>query len=443
MKKIIKYIIAGLLIAPVITISSCKKDINEQNKINPNAFSDSDPALMITGAQLANVMANEGEAARLACIFAGHLTGYDRQFISYGLYSMNAGDFDGPWGTIYADGIAQCRLVKAKAIAANNKVLEGVAQITEANLLLTTSSLWGDIPNSQACNDNILTPKFDKMSDVYNYCISILEAAAANVGSSSAYSAAYSGSFTWKEVANTLIARAKLHKKDYAGAIAAASAGVSDGNDFKANHATASPGAWNLYYDFLDWNRAGYISCDGSYIVNMLDSGTSASKRDAKTDETARFDYYFLKDNYTPIDPNMYGGVFDAQADFPLCSYVENELILAECYARTSNDTSALQHLNNVRASHEANFGGYQAYDASDFATNSALILNILKEKYVSLFGQVEVYNDVRRTGNVIGVPANAGTVLPGRFLHPQSERNTNPNTPAAGTLFDKLELFQ
>ncbi len=440
MKKIIKYIIAGVLIAPVMTISSCKKDINE---VNPNAFSGSEAASMITGAQLANVMANEGDAARLAGIFAGHFTGYDRQFISYNNYSMNAGDFDGPWATIYADGIAQCRLVKAMAVTANNKALEGVAQITEAHLLLTTSSLWGAIPQSEACNDAITAPKFDDMSSVYDYCISILTSAATNVGTSTAYKAAYAGTFKWKEVANTLIARAKLHKKDYAGAITAATAGVTDGNDFYANHATAAPGAWNLYYDFLDWNRAGYISCDGSYIVNMLDSGTSASKRDAYTDETGRYDYYFLEDNYTPVDPNMYGGVFDAQANFPLCSYVENQLILAECYTRGNNDTSALKHLNNVRASHEAQYGGYQDYPAAFFPTNSALLLNILKEKYVSLFGQIEAFSDVRRTGNVIGVPINAGTILPGRFLHPQSEINTNKNTPASGSVLDKLDLFK
>jgi hypothetical protein len=447
MKKIIKYIIMGVLVAPIFTISSCKKDINDINKTNPNQFSDSDPKLMITGAQLANVMINEGEATRLACIFAGQFTGFDRQFISYGQYNMTAGDFDSPWSTLYADGIGQCRLIREKAITANDKVLEGVAMITEANLLLTASSLWGDIPNTQACNPNIKAPGFDKMAAVYNYCIALLDSSVSRVGTSSNYKAAYAGTFTWKEVANSLKARALLHKKDYAGAIVAATAGISLGNDFYAKHETNAAGAWNLYYDFTDWNRAGYISCDGSHIFALLDSASTKNKRNAKTDEKARFDYYFLLDNYTPVDPNMYGGIFDAVANFPLCSYNENQLILAECYARTSNDVKALESLNLVRAAHEAQFGpgAYADYLSTDpqVSDNAKLLKEILTEKYVSLFGQTEAFNDVRRTNNLIGVPINNGTKLPGRFLYPQSEINSNPSTPKGGTLFDAVDLFK
>lgn len=446
MKKIIKYIILGMLVAPVFTISSCKKDINDINKINPNQFSDSDPKLMITGAQLANVMINEGEAARLACIFAGQLTGFDRQFVSYGKYNMTAGDFDSPWSTLYADGIGQCRLIRGKAITSNDKVLEGVAMITEANLLLTASALWGNIPNTQACDENIKAPGFDKMSDIYNYCIALLDSSVSRVGTSTNYKAAYAGTFTWKEVANSLKARALLHKKDYAGAIVAATAGISLGNDFYANHETASPGAWNLYYDFLDWNRSGYISCDGSHMFALLDSASTKNKRNAKTDETARFNNYFVLDNYTPVDPNMNDGIFAATANFPLASYNENQLILAECYARTSNDAKALEHLNLVRAALDVQFGPglYSDYVSTDaqVSDNAKLLKEILTEKYVSLFGQVESYNDVRRTKNLIGIPINNGTKLPGRFLYPQSEINSNPSTPTGGTLFDNVELF-
>lgn len=445
MKKTIKYILAGILFAPLFFITSCNKDINDINKINPNEFSDSDPKLMITGAQLANVMLNEGEAARLACIFAGQFTGYDRQYVSYGQYNMTSGDFNSPWENLYANGVGQCKLVRAKAITGNDKVLEGVAMITEANLLLTTSSLWGDVPSSQACVDGISTPVYDKMSDVYTYCIGLLDSAITKVGTSNKYAAAYAGTFTWKEVANTLKARALLHKKDYAGAIAAATNGVSAGKDFYAKHETAAPGAWNIYYDFLDWNRSGYMSCEGSHMFALLDSASTKNKRNAKTDEKGRFDNYFLLDNYSPVDPNMYGGIFDAQANFVLASYNENQLILAECYARTSNDVKALESLNLVRASHEAAYGGFQDYTSADpqVSDNAKLLKEILTEKYVTLFGQVEAFNDIRRTKNLIGIPINNGTSLPGRFLYPQSEINSNPNTPAPGTLFDAVELFK
>lgn len=450
MKKTIKYILAGILFAPLFFITSCNKDINDINKVNPNEFSDSDPKLMITGAQLANVMLNEGEAARLAGIFAGQFTGYDRQYVSYGQYNMTSGDFNSPWEELYSKGIGQCKLIRAKAITGNDKVLEGVAMITEANLLLTTSSLWGDVPSSQACVDGINTPVYDKMSDVYTYCIGLLDSAITKVGTSNKYATAYAGTFTWKEVANTLKARALLHKKDYAGAITAAANGVSTGNDFYAKHVTASPGAWNIYYDFLDWNRSGYMSCEGSHMFALLDSASTKNKRNAKTDETGRFANYFLVGAdapYSAVDPNMYGGIFDAQANFELVGNNENELILAECYARTSNDTKALEHLNMVRKAHDDKFGpgAYSDYVSTDpqVSDNAKLLKEILTEKYVSLFGQVEAFNDIRRTKNLIGIPINNGTSLPGRFLYPQSEINSNPNTPAPGTLFDAVELFK
>jgi hypothetical protein len=441
MKKMIKYIAVGLLTAPIFMMSSCQKDINEINETNPNAFNDSDPKLMITGAQLANVMLNEGEAARLAGIFAGHFTGYDRQYVSFGLYNMNAGDFNTPWGTLYAEGIAQCRIIRSKAAASNDQTLEASASVTEAHLLLTASSLWGNIPNTQACSGNP-TPTFDKMSDVYDYCIVLLDSAISKGGASSAYSSAYAGSFTWGEVANTLKARAYLHKKDYAKAIDAAKNGISKGNDFYAKHETESPGAWNLYYDFLDYNRPGYISCENSFIHALLDSTSAKYKGNTKTKEASRYENYFLIDNYTPVDPNMYTGIFAPTSNFALVSYVENQLILAECYWRTSVFDKALESLNNVRSEHESNFGGYEQYVSGDFANNDALLKEIITEKYVSLFGSIEVFNDVRRTQNLIGVPINSGNKLPGRFLYPQSEMNSNKNTPTA-TLFDVLELFQ
>lgn len=440
MKKISKYIAVVLLTAPLLMMSSCQKDINDINKVNPNAFNDSDPKLMITGAQLANVMLNEGEPARLAGIFAGHFTGYDRQYVSYGLYNMNAGDFNTSWATLYVEGVAQCRIIRTKAAIANEKTLEASATITEAHLLLTAASLWGDIPNTEACSDKS-APKFDKMSDVYDYCLVLLDSAISMGGSSSAYSSAYAGSFTWGEVANTLKARAYLHKKDYAKAIDAATNGISKGNDFYAKHETESPGAWNLYYDFLDWNRPGYISCEKSFIHALLDTNSTKYKGNTKTNEKSRYDNYFIADNYTPVDPNMYTGIFAPTSNFALVTYVENQLILAECYWRTNNFVKALEHLNNVRAEHEGNFGGYEQYVAADFANNDALLKEIITEKYVSLFGNIEVFNDVRRTQNLIGVPINNGTELPARFLYPQSEMNSNPNTPASN-LFQKLELF-
>ncbi|MBM3400370.1 MAG: RagB/SusD family nutrient uptake outer membrane protein [Bacteroidetes bacterium] len=447
MKKKIALIFS---VALAVGLTSCKKDIKEINKENPGQFSDSDPVLMISGAQLANVLVNEGEAARMAGIFAGHHVGFDRQFVSYNDYVVNAGDFNNPWSNIYTEGVAQCRIIRAKAAKANNKQLNAVACITEANLLLTASALWGDIPNTEACVDGISSPKFDKMTAVHNAAIALLDSALVYGANHANYSGAYVGNHNWAQVANTLRARAYLHMKDYTKAAAAAANGIAAGKDLLANHSQATPGAWNLYYDFLDWNRSGYISASGSHMEKLLDS-SAIFRNNAKTDESDRYAYYFNDAGYTPLDPN-WDGIFGATANFPIVSYVENKLILAECAIRNNDATTAIGHLNSVRSDNATNIGGqYDDYVIGDFGpgqmvpgttVNNAISKEILVEKYVSLYGQIEPWCDLRRTKNEIGVTPNKGNQLPQRFLVPQDEINANKNAPTAGSLFDALELW-
>ncbi|OAQ39070.1 hypothetical protein A5893_10365 [Pedobacter psychrophilus] len=149
-----------------------------------------------------------------------------------------------------------------------------------------------------------------------------------------------------------------------------------------------------------------------------------------------------------------------------LLNYRENQLILAESYMKKANadPNSALVALNTVRdyynnsgyvASGYYSFGkSYQPYLLTDFApgeienpaltgttVNQALLKEIIEERYVSLIGQIEQFTDVRRTKNLLGIAPVSGTILPQRFLYPQSELNTNTNTPklVTGDLFKPL----
>jgi starch-binding outer membrane protein, SusD/RagB family len=449
MKKNSNLITATLAI--MVLFNACRKDMTEINATNPNQFSGSEGRLMITGAELANVLVNGGEAARMAGIFSGYFTGADRQYLALHQYSYTAGDFDNIWGTLYAEGVAQCRLIKDQAKASNDMVLHSVAAITEANLLLTASGLWGDIPQSEACNNNFAEPKYDNMDDVHTYCIGLLDNAATIVAGSSAHSGAYEGGHDWGQVANTLKARALLRKGDYSGAAAAAANGVEAGKDLISNHSADVPGAWNLFFDFCYWNRGGYMTCENSFLSTLLDSASSAKRHNAKTNEDARFAYYYSSgtaDNYSSRDPNYLDGIFASSNGFTLVGYAENQLILAECASRLGDNDKALEHLNNVRSSNAGMFadGLYDAYDLSDFgpgkmvegtSATDALRMEILVEKYASLYGQLETYSDLRRTKNAIGVPLNKGTQMPQRFLFPQSEINSNGNVPK-----DQLDKF-
>ncbi len=459
MKNFVKF--GSAVGVAAVLLTACEP--NDINSKNPNQFSDAAPELMITGAQLANVMVQEGELARMGGIFAGYFTGSDRQYISVGQYNVVAGDLDNIWGTLYAEGIAQSRIIQTKAAAKNDLVLKGIAQVNEAQLLMTAAALWGNVPNTEACDvDNYPNPAYDAQADVYQAAIDLLDSAIANgVGGSTKYRAAYAGSFDWEEVANTLKARAYLHLGNYAAAKTAALAGITEGNDMYALHnAGYTPGKHNLFYDFLDWNRGGYMSCAGSHIEKLMDANSTSYRGNAKTDETERFNYYFFPGGYTALDPNWddasYGdhyGIFASDNNYLLVSYVENQLILAECYAREDNLTDALDALNSVRAAHEGQFGGFEAYVAADFGPGAliagatakeAMMKEILTEKYVSMFGSIEGFNDVRRTGNALGIAPYIGSQLPQRMIYPQSEINSNTSipTPQPGT-FDKTPIWQ
>jgi hypothetical protein len=114
----------------------------------------------------------------------------------------------------------------------------------------------------------------------------------------------------------------------------------------------------------------------------------------------------------------------------PFVTYQENELILAEAYNQgtPAQDVQALTHLNNARAT--VPLGALVA------VTGAALFDSIMVEKYISLFQNVEVWSDYRRTCRPAITPfAGAspvfGGTIPGRLYYGSNERNTNPNIPA------------
>ena len=101
----------------------------------------------------------------------------------------------------------------------------------------------------------------------------------------------------------------------------------------------------------------------------------------------------------------------------------------------------------------------YDDYTAADFAAggmenqdglsaDDALLREILEERYITLFTQIEIFNDVRRTLNEtnvrVNVQPNTGSQLPQRFIYAQSEIDRNENIPRPlPNLFDATPVNQ
>ena len=457
MKKITVFII---IIS--IAFSSCSKLVDGYN-VDPNSPTDADANSMLTSIMVGNMNIQEGDLARFAGMWSGYFRGYTQQYQSYHQYTVIARNFDAAWQRIYSGLYKNMKILKEKSQAINNKRMVGVVQVLEANMMGTATSLWGDIPYSEAADEKFSNPTFDKQVQVYQRIQTLLDSAIVNLGSTSfidfaAQDIHFAGNMTkWIQTANTLKARYYMHVRDYPNALLAAQKGISvQANNFMAPHNATSRGAFNLYFQFLSLDRPNWIDATGMYGVNLINPTGTRYRGNTKTIERARWNYYYNSATNVNFTVN---GFFGQSTAFPLVTFAENLLILAEAETRTTGFTAGLTRLNTYRAYMNTgayinttyltagNFkydpyvaadfaaGGIENLGASPLAQNRALLREILEERYVTFVGQIEGYNDLRRTFKEADIKTpltlNFGTQFPQRFLYPQFEIDMNTSTPS------------
>lgn len=447
-----KNIKKSLILASVaIGLFSCRSMV-EGYENSPNSPTSVPAGVLLTSGQLATAYLNGGEPTRIAGMWSGYFTGSDRQYLSYYAYDVNAGVFDDMWGNIYVEIITQARLSAEAADKAKNPIISGIAKIIEANAAGNAAALFGDIPFSETIDiTKNPQPKFDAQADVYAGVQKLLDDAIAKLSSGTGSvpnDIFYGGnSAKWLKVAYTLKARFFLHTAsknpaNYQLAYDAALKGIdTSADDMIINYGGNQEKDQNIYYDFGQNNRQGYLTSDGAMAVKMLTEGQAMYRGNAKTDESMRKLFYYTSDG---VDLNYTDGMFSATSPTPVVSYAENILILAETAARLSNG-KALEHLNSYRTWLSRKFSAkYDNYVAADFATggmdnkggltaDQALLKEILEERYISFIGQLEGFNDLRRTFKdvvKISAPINKGAQFPQRYLYAQAELNANAKAP-------------
>jgi len=455
-----------LFILSIAVLTTACGDLVDGINQDPNNPTSASYQNILTGAEVGNIILNTGETARRAGIFCGYYEGIDRQHQGFYNYTLTTSDFNSIWYDLYVDTYRNA--LEAEAAAADEGlegITKGITQVIQALAIGTGAALYGDIPFTEAGKIEIENPRYDDQAAVYAGVQSLLDAAITNfqtgtgrpAGGSDIY---FDGNPTkWIEVAYSLKARLYLQTRDYAAAYAAAGNGISSiDNALYAPHGTGIQES-NLSYLFFAVEVRGADVITASYITSLLQSDPAANpipenyRGNAKTDETGRFNFYFTT-NSLGVQPNTTNGFAAQTANAPIITYEENLLILAEAGLRSQGFATGLEHLNNYRAF--MNGGGYlvnadpaqiryEAYVAEDFNSgglentaglnpDDALLKEILEERYVTFFGQIEGFNDVRRTTGEttvkVQVPPNIGTEIPGRFLYPQTEIDRNANVP-------------
>ena len=469
--KIMKNTFSLILIASMLMLASCEipTDLND----NPNEITlqDVDASLFLNGAQLANTMVQNSHLNRITGMFSGQLIGYTSLYSNIYGYSLSTVESNDEWNGCYTGVLTNVRHI-IEAVP-DDKLLVGIAKVVEAHAVGTLAILMGDVPYTEAVNDAVDDPVFDSQLEVLADLTLLLDRAISDLGSASSrpenYDIYYDGDKDkWLAAAYTLKARYALIQSNYSAALTAANMGISssadDMNFIPRGDAAVSEGDKNLFNAILSGSRTGDLGNNGSYLLELLNDTTSAYRGNAKTNETARHNYYKIDE--TSGEGNL--GVIERFEPMPMVTYSENQLIKAEAAARTGGD--GLGHLNDYRAwlasggRLNATFNSdttiqYDAYVSADFASGgmensdgvsaeTALLREIIEERYVSGFGTYMPFNDHRRlrgdseTELIVPFPLNpGGSAHVERIPYAQDELTSNSNMTEDPGLYAKTKV--
>lgn len=371
---------------------------------------------------------NEGQVARLTSVWHQQMAGTERQFSSFDVYTVSESDLELEWSTIYTGGgVIDARKLQAAANTVSDRKYAGIAKIYEAWFIGIAADLWGDVPYTEAITD-AATPKLDKQLAVYAAVETLLSAAIvdlqAGVGAGPAGAdLVYGGSSTkWIDFARTLKARYFLHQAEvdgsnYARALAEAQLGIKKGNDYTAYHSSI-PAESNQWYQFQVVDRTGYIRAGKAMVDTLANRGDP------------RLAQYFDGPPFVGSAPGQNNSEASDLSEArlnpafrqPLVTWRENQLIIAEAAYKSGNSALALTALNTVRA---------DVGLSTVTLAGEALYALIMTEKWIEDFQKLETFQDYIRSCYPRLRPALSAQRLPGRFLYPANERNSNPNIPA------------
>jgi hypothetical protein len=403
-------------------------------------------------------------------MFSGQLVGYTSLYSNIYGYSLSTVESNDEWNGCYTGVLTNVRYVRD--IVPDDKLLVGIAKVLEAHAVGTLAILMGDVPYSQVVSE-VDDPEFDSQVSVLTALTSLLDGAISDLESASTRSESYDLYYggdkdKWLAAAYTLKARYALVQSDYASALTAANNGISssdgDMNFIPRGDAAISEGDKNLFNAILSGSRTGDIGNNGSYLLELLNDTTNTYRGNAKTNETARHNYYKIDE--TSGEGNL--GVIERYEPMPMVTYFENQLIKAEAAARTGGD--GLGYLNEYRAwlssggRLNATFNDstilYGAYDNADFTSGGmensdgvsaedALLREIIEERYVSGFGTYMPFNDHRRLRgddetNLIppfSLNTTAATAHVERIPYAQDELSSNSTQINLTGLYEKTEV--
>ncbi len=430
MLRYTRFAAAGLGL--IAGLSGCGSFLDAPKAINdPNAPTAASVNQLLVGIE-ANVFGEqEGPVAMLICEWMQQCAGTAGRFVEVqGTYTVTNNSFDGSFGSTYtAGGLLQIKDAEARAEAIGDKRYKGILEVLEVMNTLYGVDNWGSIPYREATVST--TPIFDPQLQIYDDLLKLLDQAIADLNGAGtgpgAYELVYGGDKTkWIQAAHTLKARIYLHlveartASQYASALSEAQQGISTpANDWKTVHSEATSER-NMWYQF-QLTSFGQDLVAGARLVQIMQA-----QNDPRLPEyfgknsTGGYGGYDVATQNTFGEPSPISSSTRNAPTFgqPIITYEETQLIIAEASLQTGQVAAAAIALNNVRTRH-----GKGLIAAPTLA-------DIMTEKYITLFQNIEYWNDYKRTCLPALTPALGRSVVPGRLPYGITELQTNPNAP-------------
>jgi len=469
MKKI-NFKLIGVLMLVLLGFGSCKKWIDTDINTTPNSPPDADMSTILSYAEtnMAYNTIGGNDISRVTSIWMQYIAGVSRQSNAEQNYYWYNSDDNNLWNGDYATTMSDLRKIISKADAkltatsspADKKIghiYKGIAEVLLANTLGVVTDVWGDIPYSDAFQGAAnLQPKFDTQEQIYALINATLDDAIANLTSSDGVGTAerdlmFGGKAApWTAAAWSFKARYALHLSKlqgataYQNALAAIANGAISSNDGDLQFNFPGYPYSNPFFNFE--NERGDVTMHKTFI-DMLNT---------------RFDPRepVYADPYGP-NGEWIGAGFDYGGDgselawpgsavayetspVQFITNAETMFIKTECEFQTGVAESTVKDdlVASVRASMDkwgvttdAYMAAYDSAIRVATVTGVALYHEIMVQKYIALYMQLETFNDWRRTENIIGLAVNdfstaARHAIPRRYPYSVDEVTYNSKTP-------------
>jgi hypothetical protein len=416
----------------VLFFSACESFIADDINLDPNNPSSVTLNAILPSIQVRHMDVYGGQTSRVNSMFAQQTEGVARQWSSFNDYSgLQPVRFNTVWDIYYEDILVEVNALIADATEDGYNHYAGVGQIQKAAALLDMTDWWGNIPYSTAATGiEEINPTFDDQSTIYSEVFNLLSSGISLLnGSNGGFAVGgddviYGGDVSkWIKAANAIKARAHLHLGQYGEALTAAKSSFGSAADnMSYTFGTTQQAGWWRFND----GRTGDIEFH-PYLRQLL-TDLNDNDRLGVWDQTFITSHPYLKANY--------------RQDY--ISYREIQFIIAECLSRTNGSSAEMEtaYLNGIQASFietglsDAEFNTYVAQAAiNPGGANLDLEDHILTQKYIGLFVQPEVFNDLRRNDFPDLVPTS-GSQIPVRWNYSGDEVLFNPNVPSGTTLF-------